>query len=1267
MLGNNILIGAAGAAGADAGHIIQGSGLFDGSSGYLTNTLAADDTDGNKKYHAHFILKYADISASIELLSQMLDANNGSRIFISDNKIGVYVKTSTLKIFAQTTALLRDPAGYYVIDIAYDSAQAAIADGIKVWVNGTAMAVTGTYTQNTDHYFYDASYTRFLGRYAVSGSTYLNGYVARAFFNNGVNHSPTDFGEVTEDGFWQINEVKDITYSSSGFLIEGGVDVAAGTDISALQSMGGISFDGASGTATFTAETGVDSGSGPITILVWVNNNDATGINDGIVQIGNVQMSTHTGRLQWQIRSTGQVSANGDAITPGTWTMWTITHTTGALSTSATTLYKNGAAISQSLGGSGTPAFTSTGTIAENLVNSTYFDGKMAQLAIWDKVLTAAEIADLYGGAETYVDPQADVGDYVSSANLVHHFPMNDERGTTLTDTQNVANATLAGAYTHVTLGPNSFFPTGTITATNDSPTNDADNGYSNGTTFSPLEPDAGTLSNGNLTGTTQFFKSDMTIPKTGKWYWEYTCDAGTSASSVYGIADSTGNSSGTSQCRIIRIQNGEKYSPDVGAWQAYGTSWTAGDIIGFAVDMDNGAIYVSKNGTYYNSGDPTSGASKTGAMFTDLLTATTASGWYAAAYAGDGSNIVTANFGISTFNTAAPTDYLALLPVNITPAVINYEDEYYIEAGISHSNGSTTAVTLPTSVSGGAMARIKRTDSTGDWYVVDTVRGALPHIKWNERSFAEANFSDGSLTGTTLTLSSDLATGTYMIEVFYVGSYFQIHTFTGTGSAHAETFPSALDTAPGLMFIKYRTDTTNDQLIYLESVGNTAYLHANGDVTPITSTSIWNDTSPTTTQFTVGTNGAVNTSSGTYVLYAWANSGPYHQASYVGNLNADGPMINLGGSPQAVTIKRDVTGTWHWAMSAQVLGDNQNYQYMIPCETGAINASTTVNEFDFLSNGFKIRDGDNNSYNGSAVTHHYYAFGIQPLTDGAVNQVRAGRNPGVDRTIANGGSLSFDGDYAINTFNASGTISFDTVPEGGVEYLVVAGGGSGGENSGGGGGGGGYKTATGFAVTETTYSITVGAGGTATSGKGNNGGDSVFSSITSTGGGGGGTYISAGGGDNNGSAGGSGGAGAGSTSGSNSTGGAASPSGQGFAGGSGVANSGGESGGGGGGASEVGESATASNGGDGGDGLSSSITGSAVTRAGGGGGGTHGTTEGQRGLGGAGGGGNGGIQTDQSGVAGTANTGGGGGGDIDGGAAGAGGSGVVIIRYKYQ
>ena len=256
----------------------------------------------------------------------------------------------------------------------------------------------------------------------------------------------------------------------------------------------------------------------------------------------------------------------------------------------------------------------------------------------------------------------------------------------------------------------------------------------------------------------------------------------------------------------------------------------------------------------------------------------------------------------------------------------------------------------------------------------------------------------------------------------------------------------------------------------------------------------------------------------------------------------------------------------------------------------------------------------------------------------------------------ANGGTITTDGDYKVHTFTSNGTFTPTSVSgDGFVEYLVIAGGGAGAADGAttagnGGGGAGGYRTGL-LAVTAQAYSITVGAGGVgALSASGVNGGNSVFSSITSTGGGGGGYFTST-----PGSGGGSGGGGSAQTAagGAGNTGGFSPPEGN-----AGETATNGQGGGGGGGAGEAGGTDGT---GQGGDGLASSITGSSVTRAGGGGGSNNSTTR----AGGAGGGGAGGNES--AGGDGSTNTGSGGGAGIDGNDSGSGGSGIVIIRFKFQ
>ena len=269
--------------------------------------------------------------------------------------------------------------------------------------------------------------------------------------------------------------------------------------------------------------------------------------------------------------------------------------------------------------------------------------------------------------------------------------------------------------------------------------------------------------------------------------------------------------------------------------------------------------------------------------------------------------------------------------------------------------------------------------------------------------------------------------------------------------------------------------------------------------------------------------------------------------------------------------------------------------------------------------------------------------------------------------------TVTYSGNYAIHTFITSGTFTPTSVPVGGtVDYLVVAGGGGGGRY-GGGGGAGGLIYATSQAVASgTSYVVTVGGGAPGWPGDAQSGGNaapginSTISAInvTAYGGGGGGLYGNPTGG--NGANGGSGGGGGGSNGGA--TAGGTATVGQGNAGGT-SSNQASNNGGGGGGAGAAGTSGVSSSG-AGGIGAPYTISGTSTYYAGGGSGNQlSGTLAG--GLGGGGTGFAAGV-TGTTAMDGTANTGGGGGGARDNTIsgvwrAGNGGSGIVIIRYRYQ
>jgi hypothetical protein len=304
----------------------------------------------------------------------------------------------------------------------------------------------------------------------------------------------------------------------------------------------------------------------------------------------------------------------------------------------------------------------------------------------------------------------------------------------------------------------------------------------------------------------------------------------------------------------------------------------------------------------------------------------------------------------------------------------------------------------------------------------------------------------------------------------------------------------------------------------------------------------------------------------------------------------------------------------------------------------------------------------------------------------------------------ATGGTITTCGDYKIHSFTGPGTFTVcetaSSPTNNVVDYLVIAGGGGGkhggGAEGGGGGGAGGYRESSGCAtcfsaspsgsgvaalpVSATGYPITVGGGGDI----GVSGSNSIFSTITSAGGGHATLpCVNSCAGEPGGSGGGARAGGSPKVGGTGNTPPVTPP--QGNDGGNAVHESGGS---GGGGAGAVGYSTNTCTrfpgipspnpvgpAGNGGCGQTSSINGSPVGRAGGGGGGSKNSPPTPSiGFGKDGGGDGGGPPACVSSTAGTANTGGGGGGGNTGGTppatvgnGSAGGSGIVIIRYKFQ
>ena len=141
--------------------------------------------------------------------------------------------------------------------------------------------------------------------------------------------------------------------------------------------------------------------------------------------------------------------------------------------------------------------------------------------------------------------------------------------------------------------------------------------------------------------------------------------------------------------------------------------------------------------------------------------------------------------------------------------------------------------------------------------------------------------------------------------------SYFDAVAYTGNGTA-GHTVSHNLGVAPEMMWVK-RRDATDIWVVYNETVGNTGFLRLNDTNTVTTATVAWNDTSPTATDFTLGTYAAVNTSGSTYIAYLFATlAGISKVGSYTGNGGTQTIDCGFSSGARFVLIKRtDTANSW--------------------------------------------------------------------------------------------------------------------------------------------------------------------------------------------------------------------------------------------------------------------------------------------------------------------------------------------------------------------
>jgi len=546
--------------------------------------------------------------------------------------------------------------------------------------------------------------------------------------------------------------------------------------------------------------------------------------------------------------------------------------------------------------------------------------------------------------------------------------------------------------------GNNNDFTSSGLTSSDqmpDTPTN-------NFTTFSPLHvwtetgiAGSATLSDGNLSAVAPAVARynaacSIAMPTTGKWYCELTVVGTPNSASAVGIEiasdlqatrygglgpDSVG----------LRIDSGTKWINSAGS--AYGNGAANGDIIQIAVDRDAGKCWFGENNTWYNSGDPEAG---TGAASSALST-TEPMFFMATSY--DGGCDYNANFGQLGFTYTPPTDFLALSTANLPEPTIGPNSDIkpsdvfatvlYTGNGTAKGSGGNTINLGVDMTSGKYMVAIKNRDAADSWMVFDTMRGDNKYIEFDSTDAEVTDTETCEFTSTGVKLGNNTAVNTngedYVLYWFKATpGFFDIQLRVGTGSAVAHDHD--LGVKPNFMTSKLRTTYTSNIETYVDggqvTDPATDYYQLSSNSAVSDNATVWNDTEPTSTQYTVGT-GGINVSGEDYVQYLWADVEGFCKTGYhKGNGSSDGPLIFTGFRPAFVIVKQsNVARGWYIFDSAR---DTYNaVDDYLRADTAA--AEANLDSYDFLSNGFKLRN-NNASFNESGGTYIYMAFAENPF-----------------------------------------------------------------------------------------------------------------------------------------------------------------------------------------------------------------------------------------------------------------------------------------------
>ena len=308
----------------------------------------------------------------------------------------------------------------------------------------------------------------------------------------------------------------------------------------------------------------------------------------------------------------------------------------------------------------------------------------------------------------------------------------------------------------------------------------------------------------------------------------------------------------------------------------------------------------------------------------------------------------------------------------------------------------------------------IKSRNDTNSHYLFDTVRGVhnpliADHTTAENAdtdtltSFDSDGFSIGDNTGINgssdtevvwnwksgTSFSNDASsTGIGSIDssgIFSNDAGFSIVSFVGTGSN--ATVKHGLNSAPALIFFKDRS-ATKDWFVYHQSYSPATGGKLNLDVNPSSDSTYFQNTATTSSVFSIGSANTVNASSNNMIAYCFAEKKGYSKfGSYVANGNSDNAFVYTGFKPAFVIIKLTSHSGGGWEIVDNKRDGFNGENHRLYANEYAVEGSG--NDYDLLSNGFKVRQSGGSQQSGR--TNIYMAFAESPFvnSNGVPNNAR--------------------------------------------------------------------------------------------------------------------------------------------------------------------------------------------------------------------------------------------------------------------------------------